>query len=131
MKRVTTLSLLSLSAAYVAMTQMGPSIASLYGFLLLLAVFAVVNVAVLVLRKDKVDHEHFRAPTWVPIVAGACTFYLVGPWTGRPLEQFQIALVLLAIGAVLGVITYFINRRIHRPTRIEHEEYLKSEGTRN
>ncbi len=38
MKRVTTLSLLSLSAAYVAMTQMGPSIASLYGFLLLLAV---------------------------------------------------------------------------------------------
>ncbi len=99
--------------------------------LLLLAVFTLTNAAVLVLRKDKVDHEHFRAPTWVPIVAGACTFYLVGPWTGRPLEQFQIALVLLAIGAVLGVITYFINRRIHRPTRIEHEEYLKSEGTRN
>lgn len=37
MKRVTSLSLLALSAAYVAMTQMGPSITSLYGFLLLLA----------------------------------------------------------------------------------------------
>jgi MFS family permease len=37
MKRVTSLSLLALSAAYVAMTQMGSSITSLYGFLLLLA----------------------------------------------------------------------------------------------
>ena len=99
--------------------------------LLLLAVFTLTNVAVLVLRKDKVEHEHFRAPTWVPIVAAICTFYLVGPWTGRPFEQFQIALILLAIGAVLGVITYFINRRIQRPTRIAHEEYLSSEGTRN
>ncbi|MFP5416394.1 MAG: APC family permease [Actinomycetes bacterium] len=99
--------------------------------LLLLAVFTLTNVAVLVLRKDKVDHDHFHAPTWIPVVAGVCTFYLVGPWTGRPLEQFQIALVLLAIGAVLGVITYFINRRLHRRTEISHEEYLRTEGPRN
>ena len=40
--------------------------------LLLLCVFTVVNVAVLVLRKDKVDHEHFRAPTLVPVLGGIC-----------------------------------------------------------
>ncbi len=100
--------------------------------LLLLAVFTLTNVAVLVLRKDKVDHEHFRTPTWIPVVAGLCTFYLVGPWTGRPLEQFSIALILLAIGAVLGVITFFVNKTVRKqPTQISHEEYLSSDGTKN
>ncbi|MFT3876069.1 MAG: APC family permease [Propioniciclava sp.] len=100
--------------------------------LLLLAVFTLTNVAVLVLRKDKVEHEHFRTPTWIPIVAGVCTFYLVGPWTGRPMEQFGIALVLIGIGAVLGVVTFLINRQIrHRRTAVTHEEYLDSPGPRN
>ena len=36
--------------------------------LLLLAVFIVVNISVLVLKKDRVDHDHFTVPTWVPIV---------------------------------------------------------------
>ena len=100
--------------------------------LLLLGVFTITNVAVLVLRKDTVEHDHFTAPTWIPIVAGLCTFYLVGPWTGRPLEQFQIALVLLGIGAVLGVITYVINKMIrHQPVEISHVEYLGGDGPRN
>ena len=38
--------------------------------LLLLCVFTVVNIAVLVLRRENVEHRHFRAPTWAPIVAG-------------------------------------------------------------
>ena len=33
--------------------------------LLLLLVFTVVNIAVLVLRRDPVPHPHFRAPTMV------------------------------------------------------------------
>lgn len=100
--------------------------------LLLLGVFTITNVAVLVLRKDTVEHDHFTAPTGIPIVAGLCTFYLVGPWTGRPLEQFQIALVLLGIGAVLGVITYVINKMIrHQPVEISHVEYLGGDGPRN
>jgi hypothetical protein len=42
--------------------------------LLLLLVFAVVNVAVLVLRRDHVDHDHFRIPTWVPLCGFVISF---------------------------------------------------------
>ena len=38
--------------------------------LLLLCVFTVVNIAVLVLRKDRVEHNHFRTPTFLPVVGG-------------------------------------------------------------
>ena len=69
--------------------------------LLLLVVFTVANVAVLVLRKDKVDHKHFRTPTVLPVVGAACCAFLVGPWTGRDLVQYKIAGVLLVIGVVL------------------------------
>ncbi len=34
--------------------------------LLLLCVFTVVNIALLVLRRQPVDHDHFRTPTWLP-----------------------------------------------------------------
>ena len=88
--------------------------------LLLLAVFTLTNVAVLILRKDKVEHDHFRAPTWVPIVAAICTFYLVGPWTGRNPVQFKIALILIAIGAVLGLVNMAIRRKVlHEDTSFE------------
>ncbi|MDN5570181.1 MAG: APC family permease [Propionibacteriaceae bacterium] len=99
--------------------------------LLLLAVFTLTNVAVLVLRKDTVEHDHFHAPTWIPVVAGACTFYLVGPWTGRALEQFWIAGILVALGAVLGVITLLVNRRLNRPTEISDPALLDEPGVRN
>jgi APA family basic amino acid/polyamine antiporter len=36
--------------------------------LLLLIVFALVNSAVLVLRRDRVDHEHYHAPTVLPLL---------------------------------------------------------------
>ena len=36
--------------------------------LLLLCVFTVVNIAVLVLRRDRVDHRHFKAPTVIPVL---------------------------------------------------------------
>src|SRR5690606_31031978 len=76
--------------------------------LLLLCVFTVVNIAVLVLRKDKVEHEHFRAPTWVPVVGAITCALLVGPWTGRDPIQYAIAGVLLALGVVLWFITVMV-----------------------
>jgi amino acid transporter len=78
--------------------------------LLLLCVFTVVNIAVLVLRKDKVVHNHFRTPTVLPIVAAVCCAFLAGPWTGRDPIQYKTAGVLLAIGIVLWVVTVMINR---------------------
>ncbi|TWJ15237.1 amino acid/polyamine/organocation transporter (APC superfamily) [Stackebrandtia albiflava] len=82
--------------------------------LLLLAVFAVVNVAVLVLRRKPVAHKHFKAPTVVPVLGALISAFLVGPWSGRDPEQYRIAGVLLAVGVVLWAITYFAH---HRPQR--------------
>jgi amino acid transporter len=78
--------------------------------LLLLGVFTVVNVAVLVLRKDTVSHKHFRTPTFLPVVGALSCAFLVGPWTGRDPVQYVIAAVLLAIGVVLWVATVAIMR---------------------
>ena len=78
--------------------------------LLLLGVFTVVNVAVLVLRKDKVGHAHFRTPTIVPVLGAITCAFLVGPWTGRDPQQYRIAGVLLAIGVALWVVTVLVNR---------------------
>jgi APA family basic amino acid/polyamine antiporter len=78
--------------------------------LLLLCVFTVVNIAVLVLRKDTVAHKHFRTPTIVPVLGAICCAFLVGPWTGRDPQQYRIAGVLLGIGVVLWIVTVFINR---------------------
>lgn len=78
--------------------------------LLLLCVFTVVNVAVLVLRKDKVSHKHFYTPTILPILGAICCAFLTGPWTGRDPFQYKIAGVLLAIGVVLWVVTVYVNK---------------------
>lgn len=78
--------------------------------LLLLCVFTVVNIAVLILRKDKVDHQHFRSPTILPILGAISCAFLVGPWTGRDPTQYKIAGILIGIGVVLWVITVFVNK---------------------
>ncbi|MEF7617560.1 APC family permease [Aquincola sp. MAHUQ-54] len=80
--------------------------------LLLLCVFTVVNVAVLVLRRDPVEHKHFRTPTWLPVLGALSCGFLVGPWTGRALVQYQIAGVLLGIGVVLWIVTVLVNRAV-------------------
>jgi basic amino acid/polyamine antiporter, APA family len=78
--------------------------------LLLLCVFTVVNVAVLVLRKDPVPHQHFRTPTFLPVLGALSCAFLVGPWTGRDPQQYRIAGVLIGIGIVLWLVTLWVNR---------------------
>ena len=78
--------------------------------LLLLCVFTVVNIAVLVLRRDPVDHKHFRTPTLLPILGALCCAFLAGPWTGRNPVQYEIAGILIGIGVVLWVVTVLVNR---------------------
>ena len=104
-------------ALIIAVTTLLPEtvVASLGGTtsLLLLAVFAVVNVAVLVLRKKPVEHEHFKAPKFLPWIGVFTCAFLVGPWARLDdLIQYQIALALIGIGVVLWVITWFWNRSV-------------------
>lgn len=79
--------------------------------LLLLIVFTVVNISVMVLRSDKVGHEHFKAPSFLPVIAAILTGYLAGPWTGRDPQQFIIALVLIGIGLVLWAVEVVLSKR--------------------
>jgi basic amino acid/polyamine antiporter, APA family len=80
--------------------------------LLLLGVFTVVNIAVLVLRRNPVDHSHFVAPTVIPVIGAVACAFFVGPWTDRDERQYEVALWLLALGVVLWVITWFANRAL-------------------
>ena len=81
--------------------------------LLLLAVFAVVNIAVLVLRRDlREKGTHFKTPTVLPVIGFIASTYLVLPFSGRPAQQYILAGILIAIGIVLFGITTMINRRL-------------------
>ncbi|WP_138731901.1 APC family permease [Modestobacter excelsi] len=82
--------------------------------LLLLGVFTVVNVAVLVLRTDEVDGDHFRTPTVLPVIGALACGFLATPWAGRPTEQYRIAGILLGIGVLLWVVTVLVQRRTGR-----------------
>jgi amino acid transporter len=93
--------------------------------LLLLGVFTIVNIAVLVLRRDSVRHEHFRAPTLLPILGALSCAFLVGPWTERDTSQYQVAAWLLVLGVVLWLATWLWNRGIRaKPTGFRHPEEL-------
>ena len=96
--------------------------------LLLLAVFAVVNVAVLVLRRDvQAGGAHFRTPTWLPVIGFIASLYLVLPLSGRPLQQYVLAGALVILGVVLFGITVAINRALGiTTTRIAEVEKLDS-----
>ncbi|MDQ3577469.1 MAG: APC family permease [Actinomycetota bacterium] len=76
--------------------------------LLLLLVFTVVNVAVLVLRKDTVEHKHFRAPTILPVIGAITCAYLASPLSGRPAREYGIAAILLGVGVVLWLINRLV-----------------------
>lgn len=79
--------------------------------LLLLAVFTIVNVACLVLkRKGPVASEHFRAPVAVPVLGAMTCAFLVGPWTGRDPAQYDIAALLLGLGVALWAVTWVWKR---------------------
>jgi amino acid transporter len=80
--------------------------------LLLLCVFTVVNVAVLVLRRDTVEHQHFRAPTVIPVIGAVACAFLASPLSGRATADYRVAGVLLLIGVVLWAITYATNRYV-------------------
>jgi APA family basic amino acid/polyamine antiporter len=99
---------------YVSLDTEGSVVALLGGTtsLLLLAVFAVVNATVLKLRRDKVQHKHFTAGRVMPLIGALTCVYLVLPWTsGRRVEEYIIAGLLLALGVILWAVTWFAHGR--------------------
>ncbi|MRJ77626.1 amino acid permease [Aeromicrobium sp. SMF47] len=80
--------------------------------LLLLCVFAVVNIACMVLRRKKHDHVKtvFRSPGPLPVVGALLCLFLAGPWVERDSIVYEIAGGLMLIGIVLWVITFAINK---------------------
>jgi APA family basic amino acid/polyamine antiporter len=81
---------------------------------LLLLAFIMVNVSVLVLRNDEVDHDHFRAPSVFPILgivisAGLLIYTAVDDWT-----VFGLAGLLLGIGLVLYGVNVLVKRSVDR-----------------
>lgn len=91
--------------------------------LLLLCVFAVVNVSVLVLRRDPTPGGGFRTPTVLPILGAVFSLFLVGPWARSREEwlQYEIAGALLAIGVLLWVIAWVANM-LRRPQKEDVQE---------
>ena len=88
---------------------------------LLLCVFTAVNVACLVLRRKRDPHRKvfFTSPGPLPLVAALLCAFLAGPWVGRNIIQYQIAGGLMAIGVILWLITWLINRRTNDGDRVD------------
>ena len=90
---------------------------------LLLCVFAIVNVACVVLRKDPpvAGRKPFRSPGQVPLLAAALCLFLAGPWVDRDSQVYVIAAGLMVIGVVLWIVTYAINRATGTEAEIDPE----------
>jgi len=81
--------------------------------LLLLAVFAAVNVSCLILRRDRTP-SRFRAPTVFPALGAVACAYLLGPWARLEADhiQYKIAAGLLGLGVALWLLTWATNRGV-------------------
>jgi amino acid transporter len=73
--------------------------------LLLLCVFVFVNIAVLVLRREPVEHDHWRAPTALPALGAAACLGLIVQKGVDDATVFAYAGGLLALGVVLWAIS--------------------------
>ncbi|MEU8900469.1 APC family permease [Nocardia sp. NPDC048505] len=69
--------------------------------LLLLFVFLSVNIAVLVLRRDAGEPEHFRIPTPIPCLGAASCLFLFTRIEG---DVWLRGIILVALGAVLALV---------------------------
>jgi basic amino acid/polyamine antiporter, APA family len=77
--------------------------------LLLLLVFTLVNMSVLVLRRDRIDAQHFRAPTMVPVLGAiSCAGLVVFTVASDPSIALRASLLLAA-----GVALWFVNMAFH------------------
>lgn len=76
--------------------------------LLLLVVFIAVNSAVLVLRKDAVEHAHFRVPQVLPVLGIASCLLLL---TQMEASTWLLGLPMLAVGAVAAAVAHVRSKK--------------------
>jgi APA family basic amino acid/polyamine antiporter len=69
--------------------------------MLLLIAFAMVNISVLVLRRDRVDHDHFHAPSIAPVLGALISIFLI---TQNEADIYLRAGILLLIGLLFWVV---------------------------
>jgi APA family basic amino acid/polyamine antiporter len=74
-------------------------------------VFIVVNVCVFVLRRDRVEHEHFRTPLVFPILG---ILVSLGLLTQQQWDTFLRAGALLLVGLVLWGLNYLAKRLLDK-----------------
>jgi basic amino acid/polyamine antiporter, APA family len=89
---------------------------------LLLSVFTIVNIAVLVLRRDRVDHEHFRAPSVFPVLGAIVAVALIVDTALDDLAVFARAGILVAVGVAL----WLVNRWLAGPPERVEAERLRA-----
>jgi APA family basic amino acid/polyamine antiporter len=78
---------------------------------LLLTAFIIVNISVLVLRRDKVEHDHFRAPVAFPFLG---ILVCAGLLAQQDAHVWLRAAALLALGAVLYGVNVLVKYRLDR-----------------
>jgi APA family basic amino acid/polyamine antiporter len=79
---------------------------------LLLCVFTIVNIAVLVLRKDDVDHSHFHAPSLFPVLGALVCVFLITQTDGEVIVRGGL---ILLIGVALYIVSEIFRRRELEP----------------
>lgn len=82
--------------------------------LLLLFVFLSANVSVLVLRRDRVEHDHFRVWTVIPILGIASCILLLTQQSGT---VWLFGAGLLVVGVVLFFATRWLRSRAGEPVQ--------------
>lgn len=82
---------------------------------LLVVVFGVVNVSVLVLRRERVEHEHFVVWSVVPVIGVAISVALL---TQIESATYARAASLVAVGAALWIVNWLVvQRALNAPRR--------------
>jgi basic amino acid/polyamine antiporter, APA family len=81
---------------------------------LLLLAFVMVNISVLVLRRDEVGHEHFRAPSAFPVLGAIVAAVLLIYQAYTDITVFGLAAALLVIGVVLYGVNLLAKRSLDR-----------------
>jgi amino acid transporter len=81
---------------------------------LLLMAFIMVNISVLALRSDEVEHEHFRTPSVFPILGILVSASLLIYTAIDDLSVFGLAGLLLGSGVVLYGVNVLVKRSLDR-----------------